>query len=85
MCMLGCGGYTSYSGVYDIVYGKNIVLKRRVLYLLRLLRFAISVEIHSVTAVMVFVSGCCHVEIGKTLCGFGESVVSCGGFNVLFK
>ena len=23
---------------------------------------------------MVFVSGCCHVEIGKVLCCFGESV-----------
>ena len=45
----------------------------------------ISVEIHRVTAVMVFVAGGCHVEIGKILFGFGECVVVCGCFNVLFR
>ena len=37
--------------------------------------FAISVEIHCVSAVVVFVAVSCHVEIGKILCIFGESEV----------
>ena len=38
----------------------------------RQFRLVISIEIHCVAAVMVFVSGVCNVEIGKILCIFGE-------------
>ena len=37
--------------------------------------FKKTAKTYAVTAVVVFVAGCCHVEIGKILCGCGESEV----------
>ena len=64
---------------------ENYVRLLRMLFRLRRFGLVISVEIHRVAAVTVFVSGVCEVEIGKILCIFGERVVQCGGFDLRFR